>query len=455
MTVAMRAMPRASGPLALRVAIVRGGSIEREWFVKEGVVTFGASLDADVVVPGASVACATLFDVGERTELVVPEGVSGRALVAREQIALTTARTLTLDETARGRVLLAGSGDTAVAVLFQRVPAPVERTKPSLPASVRGGVLDRVDWLFTAIAAASFMTHFAVVIGLQSADFPMPPSLAEIDDRYAEVLLTDATPPPPPMVDDDDPSLPSEASETPSTPEHTAPDHVASPTHTPSHAPSSAPSGDEQAAIDAVAHAEATHAVEEVIGHIGTSGVFADMLRNGGPTDSAADVMAQVEGVQIASRDPGAIGIRTGHPSGTEHGLEGLRTATGPVGPRDEGEQLTERHVQVHVDPIIDDPMEPTFDQRALVAAIRHRLPAIQRCYEMQLSHSSGLAGRLTVSMQVEQVGSLSHVEISEDTVGSRALDECVIGNIRSIRLATGPSEAVTVEYPLVFAPQS
>src|SRR5207253_7681128 len=98
--------------------------------------------------------------------LAIPAGASGRLQLTSGpcDLASLAGTTITLDASARGRVVLAGRGEDAVALLFQRVAAPEKRTRPELPASVRGGLFSSVDWLFTALAAASFMLHLGLVV---------------------------------------------------------------------------------------------------------------------------------------------------------------------------------------------------------------------------------------------------------------------------------------------------
>lgn len=462
MTTAMQAVrrttPGESDRSALRVAIARGGRIEREWILESGSVTVGRSDDADVCIAHHASSSSTLvrIDDGEMT-LVVPTGASGRLQLATgpRDLAQLAGTSITLDSSARGRIVLAGRGDDAVAVLFQRVAAPEKRARPQLPSAVRGGLLDRVDWLFTAVAAASFMLHFAVVVGLSEADWPMPPSLAMVDDRIADIVYSDATiPPMPTLTDPTDPSTPTD----PTTPTSPTSPSDPSPRHpTTSHgdpAPQHSPDVDPTIALnDSV-----DTALQLLLGSTGIDGAIQNLVANGQPTTDSAAILAAAASVQpstsTASLDP-----RDGHSSALPGSTFDPRAIGSRPGERPEGRELTEagpRPPHVALQPIDGDPVDPTiFDDAMLRRALRARMPAIQQCYEAELTRTPGLAGRISISMQVERIGSLSHVVAADDTVGSRGLATCVINNVSTIRLATGPSEAVTVEYPIVFAPQN
>lgn len=458
MTHAMRAVGRAkpgeAERSALRVAIARAGRIEREWVLESGRVSAGGTDDADVFLgPHAGPATTLLrIDDGEMT-LIVPAHASGRVQLEAgpRELAPLAGTSIALDPSARGRVVLPGGAEGAVSVLFQRVAAPVKRARPELPQAVRGGLLDRVDWLFTAVAAASFMLHLGLIVGLSGADWPVPPSLAAVTDREAMIYFAEATPPPEPTIDDPsqptDPTQPSD----PTTPSHDpSPSHdpVAHATHTVTHVADPDPT---------IVAATALARVDQLlIGSEGIHGAVQDLLDHGQPTDDAASVLAAAGTVL-----PGTTTARL-DPRDHTTGLPGTdfdpRIATGPVGPLDHGTPIVERaphHPHVAWQPI-EDPIDPVvFNDAMLRAALRARMPVIQRCYETELTRTPGLSGRITVSMQVERAGVLSHVETEDDTVGSRGLSECVINNVRSIRLANGPSEPLTVSYPIVFAPQS
>src|SRR5690606_7899962 len=101
-------------------------------------------------------------------------------------------------------------------------------------------------------------------------------------------------------------------------------------------------------------------------------------------------------------------------------------------------------------DPI--DPIPPGFDTRELVRALRARMPAVQRCYEHELTRGNPDAeGRLTIGLTVMPVGSLANVRAAENQTGSEALAACTIRNLRTVRVRVGPTEPIELEYPIVF----
>jgi hypothetical protein len=454
MTTAMRAVTQAgaSARLAVRVAIARRGSLEREWIVENGELAIGRSERADVVDAALPFDRAVVLRVSaEQTELVVPIGARGRVqsgggMRGLEELA---GASLVLDETARGRLVL-GTGADEIAILFQRVPAPPARTRPALPSAVQQRLFDRVDWFFTAIAAASFMLHFAGIVALTEADWPMPPSLAEITERDAVILFAEETPPPPELPTVTEPTIPSDRPETPVA-------HVDRPiTPVRPERPSTPTRAPTQRETIASVETQVDQAIALLIGASGPDGHFASLIDHGAAITPMGELMAQVDGVAVASTDPGFT-PRTGSHSGQPHDISALRPGVVDGHEHVEGTDLVEHpvHVTVTIDPIDDpEPLDPNWDERLLRAAVQRRMSGIQHCYETELTRNPELAGRLTVSMRVEEVGALSHVHTEDDTTGSRPLSECVVRQIQTIRLTAGPEGGIVAEYPIVFAPQ-
>jgi hypothetical protein len=447
MTTAMQAVRGAMGDRsALRIAIARGDRIEREWIVEQGSVTIGRSHEADVFVADHAEKIASLIRIedGEMT-LVVPRGATGRVQlsVGPQDLATLVGAPLVLDSNARGRLVVGGAS-----VLFQRVAPPVQRARPALPASVRGGVFARVDGLFTALVAGSFMLHMGVVAMLSEHDWPAPPSLAVVDDRVADLVFSDPTPPPPDVTDTSDPTT----HETSDPTTHETSEPTTTPTHArTTHGEHSSPTSTDPALVAD----QINTAVQTLIGAQGVDGAIANLIASAQPTEDAASLLAAAATVTPATASVPAM--RTGRGGDIGDGTFAPRGAS-DVGERHEGETPITEHAphppHITLATSDDPPDHAIFDDQMLVRALRARMPQIQACYEHQLTRQPGLAGRMEISMQVERIGILSHVAITDDTVGSPELEGCVVRTVEHIRLATGPSEPVTVTYPIVFAPQ-
>ncbi|MCC6556676.1 MAG: AgmX/PglI C-terminal domain-containing protein [Polyangiaceae bacterium] len=168
MTAVMRAVTRPRGPVVLRVALVRGGVvIEERTLEGRADVTLGPDERSTFVLPERSAPDSlVLFDRrGGAYHIHDGPSMKGRITAGGRAVDLGGAerRRIPLEQGARGRVTLGGT-----TVLFQLAPAPPAAPRPALPASMRAGLADGVDWMTTLIAAFSFLVHFGAVGALWS-----------------------------------------------------------------------------------------------------------------------------------------------------------------------------------------------------------------------------------------------------------------------------------------------
>nr|MDQ3037068.1 energy transducer TonB [Myxococcota bacterium] len=311
MTMAMQAVQvRSSGPKVLRIGVIQGGKIVEERIVRQReTVTVGSSERNHFIVPGMPPRFELFQLVGAdyilnftadmRGRVGLPGGVQELDQL-RASGAARNAGThwqVKLSDTSRGKVVI---GDTTL--LFQFVVPPPVQPRPQLPAAVVGGFIAGIDWLFTAFVMFSFMSHFGFIIFLENADWPIQPTLATIDDRIADMIFNEPEPPPP----EDEPELTDDATEEPAEVAETEPAPRGEPS--PSTDPGTPSERQERADSDArMAVEEATAQVDQLLlGALSSeSGAFADVLAGGAVTGSAEDILAQAEGVGVATSSGG------------------------------------------------------------------------------------------------------------------------------------------------------
>ncbi|HEU4410511.1 MAG TPA: AgmX/PglI C-terminal domain-containing protein [Polyangiaceae bacterium] len=205
MTAVMRAVTVATGPKVLRIGLVQSGKVIEERVVKQRThVTVGPSEKNLFVVLGPNLpASFRLFElINGEYYLNFLDGMGGRvalqtgptdlaALKGQARRSPQGAYQVKLTEDARGKITV---GETTF--LFQFVAPPPVMPKPQLPASVKAGWADRIDWSMTVIAAFSFLLHFGAV-GFFYSDW----ADKVIDDEAVAGLLEriKALPPPPPV----------------------------------------------------------------------------------------------------------------------------------------------------------------------------------------------------------------------------------------------------------------
>ena len=223
-------------------------------------------------------------------------------------------------------------------------------------------------------------------------------------------------------------------------------------------------SGESRADSDArLAVEEAQAQVEQMLlGALGgADGAFQDVLAGGAVTGSAEDVLAQAEGVGVAtSAEGGSLRERGGggRVGGRTAGLGGLQARQGGAGQQQqEGERIVERVIRgrVNAGALEDESGSGVFDPSIVTRQIRARIRAIQTCYERELRNNPTLAGRVLVRFTIQPTGTVSGATAQENTTGSPAVASCVVNTIRRFRFNPGPEGGnVTFAYPFVFAPQ-
>ncbi|MBZ0269810.1 TonB family protein, partial [bacterium] len=88
-----------------------------------------------------------------------------------------------------------------------------------------------------------------------------------------------------------------------------------------------------------------------------------------------------------------------------------------------------------------------------LMAVVRKYAPGLQFCYDNELRSSPGLGGKLVVSLTVAASGRVSDAVIVGDTVGSAAMAECALTQIRAWKFPEIPEGSVTFQVPFVYTP--
>ncbi len=89
----------------------------------------------------------------------------------------------------------------------------------------------------------------------------------------------------------------------------------------------------------------------------------------------------------------------------------------------------------------------------SLLAAVRRYAPGIQFCYDNELKKDPSLRGKLVVNITVEANGTVSGVDVVDDTLGSGAVRNCVLAQIRGWKLPEIPEGVVSFKAPFVFTP--
>jgi protein TonB len=429
----------------LRVGLVAGKRIVEERVLRDPrAVTFGASARSTFILPPDALARPwRLFEAHRgRLRLRLSPTMTARIAADAEVTSLGVAsepvRTIELGANARGKVTL---GETTI--LFQRVRPPAPHARPQLPSSVRRHVFADLDGTFTSFVTASLLLHLTMVIYLRQVDWPRRPAIDEVPDRFIHEFQKRPRPVPTPPLSTARPE-PTQAARAPEAkPARATPEAHAAPKPT--------PTATER-------HAALEKQVQKIgfIAYIGARGdgpsPITDLLRDGNADQPVEQALKGVSGVAVAQSDQlrnlprlGAGGGRVATPTGLR--IAGNIAVAGDVGPALERGVKTNLRVD---EPTVED---GHADAAAIAREIRARRKAVSACYERALKQQPTLAGKLIVRFSLSAAGTVTAVDIDEDTLGAPDVAACVRATALRWRfpaLAEGPA---ALSFPFVFQP--
>jgi hypothetical protein len=442
MTVSIAVSPHRPGHRErrmLRVGIVHGRRIvEERLLARTGDVTIGTSPRNTFIVPWDDVPERwRLFEErGGRRLLHLAPTMSARiadgAAVTRfePRAAGGVTRPIPLSDRARGKVTVGGT-----TVLFQLLRPPAPQPRPQLPISIRRRVTAEIDRWFAAALAFTALLHIAFVVYLRQVDWPRRPSLEEIPDRFIRQVVRVPRPAPPRSA----PAGRAARAPTPAPATH-APAAAARPIR---------PAPRSRDALEAEVRRIGLIPILTARGPDGSSAI-SDVLSAGAVDRPLEDALRGVGGVAVASTGS----LRGLHPAGSGHGKvatpDDLRGQAGIHAPRGVG-PVAERDVasRLEVDrPVIEG---GRADLEAITREIRARRKAIAACYERALKQKPTLAGKLVVRFSIAAAGTVSAVDIDDDTLGAPEVGACVRALVSRWRFAPPAEAPVELSFPFVF----
>jgi hypothetical protein len=98
-------------------------------------------------------------------------------------------------------------------------------------------------------------------------------------------------------------------------------------------------------------------------------------------------------------------------------------------------------------------PTGDVLDKEAIRRVVQAELPAVRKCYEAGLLSRPELAGKLTVSFQIEATGSVSSASASG--LGDARVESCVSSVIEGVQFPADQDRGiVVVNYPFTLRPK-
>jgi hypothetical protein len=453
----------APKPKILRIGIIQGGRIVEERLVrKRENITIGQSAKNMFVVPSEALPRNWLLFEASGSQYVAhfSDGMDARIAVGNEIISLSQLKQtgkiqkkgaswpLPLDERSRGKISLAD-----MTILFQFVTPPPPQPRPQLPASVRGSALTGVDWFFTTIAAISFLFHLIFIIYLRSVDWPRKPDIEAVPDRFVQMVVKK------PEEKKAEVKKPVEAKKEeekkPEKKKGADEEKKAAPKHELTDE-EKAKLAEEKARLDAERRARLADQVKQtgLLKLLGAKadgeGSIADVLGKGDVDRDQEKAFQGVGGVGVANNNDQLRGIKSGGSgSGRVASVGGLRGGAGIAG-GGTGSAAAEKKVSGVVKseaPAVDGELDP-----AMVAKeVRTRLGAIKACYERALKRNPNLSGKVIIHWTITQAGTVSGVDVEQDTLGDAEVASCIKSLIARWRFPAPSGGSVEVSFPFVF----
>src|SRR6266542_1157216 len=462
-TQAAARQPVSSAPGAklkiLRIGIIQGGRIVEERLVrKRENITIGQSAkNMFVVLSDALPRNWLLFEAsGTGYTAHFSDGMDARIAVGNEIISLSQLKqtgkiqkrgvswVLPLDERARGKITLAD-----MTILFQFVTPPPPQPRPQLPASVRGSALSGIDWFFTTVAAVSFLLHLVFVIYLRNVDWPRKPDIEAVPDRFVQMVVKKEEKKPEPKKEEVAKVEEKKEEKKKGEEEKKAPKKELSEEE-------KAKLAEAKAKADAERRARLAEQVKStgLLKLLGAKsdggGSIADVLGKGDVDRDQEKAFQGVGGVGVASGNDSLRGIKSGGSgSGRVADAGNLRGGAGIAG-AETGKGAGERTVKAAIKteaPAVDGDLDPNM----VAKEVRSRLGAIKACYERALKRNPNLSGKVVIHWTITQAGTVSGVDVEQDTLGDAEVASCIKSLIARWRFPAPSGGSVDVSFPFVF----
>src|SRR5450432_444709 len=448
-------------PKILRIGIIQGGRIVEERLVrKRENITIGQSAKNMFVVPSEALPRNWLLFEASGSQYVAnfSDGMDARIAVGNEIISLAQLKQtgkiqkrgaswpLPLDERSRGKITLAD-----MTILFQFVTPPPPQPRPQLPASVRGSVFSDVDWFFTTIAAISFLLHLSLVIYLRNVDWPRKPDIESVPDRFVQMIVKK-----PEEKKVEKPAEVKKTEEAKKEPEKKKGADEEKKVKKELTDEEKAKLAEDKARADAERRARLAEQVKStgLLKLLGAKadgeGSIADVLGKGDVDRDQEKAFQGVGGIGVANNNDQLRGIKSGGSgSGRVASVGGLRGG-GSIAGGGTGAAAVEKKVSGVVKseaPAVDGELDP-----AMVAKeVRSRLGAIKACYERGLKRNPNLSGKIVIHWTITQAGTVSGVDVEQDTLGDAEVASCIKSLIARWRFPAPSGGSVEVSFPFVF----
>jgi hypothetical protein len=158
--------------------------------------------------------------------------------------------------------------------------------------------------------------------------------------------------------------------------------------------------------------------------------------------------VVDAEGNEVSGFVPGGEGISA---LGAAVGTKGFDVSAD--GPEVAGLDKKERKISLKGGPA---DIDGDADKKAVQATIRNRMSALQSCYDKALRANAGLNGKITYTITISVMGTVTAVQVLDDSLQDDAVRGCTVAKIKGWRFPTTPGAEASsdVTFSVVFSGQ-
>jgi hypothetical protein len=445
----------------LRIGIVQGGKIVQERLIKPGQpVTIGESakntfpLPPEAVPPGLPKRFPLFVPAGDGYQISFTDQVGGRLAIDEEVQDLAVLKDrpdaqkkgdawmVPLNEKSRGKVQLGN-----VTVLFQFVAAPPESARVAERGDFRPKLFDEDDTPFIGFLALWSAIAAVFLVYANHVGPTQQVSMAEIPDRFAEILLAPKSDvePPPPLETDEPTTDPNMAAEKAKKEEAKKPEEKLPKASNDKERAENAALAREQKREQVMAQS----ALLAMIGTRGASGkgVTEDIFGDG-QVRELSDALDGAGGVEVGTS--ASVGAKKaagdgGRADGTAGGVGttgGGEVGTGGPGV---GSGAPARKSAANLGSVEAYSGEGADAARS---ALKKYAGRVKACYDQRLKENPNLAGRLVLEIDV-QGGRVTTARVDENGTGDAELASCITKSARTWSLPAEISDTFMLPFSL------
>ena len=103
------------------------------------------------------------------------------------------------------------------------------------------------------------------------------------------------------------------------------------------------------------------------------------------------------------------------------------------------------------ITPSVDGELDPSVVSKE----VKRRLGAIKACYERALKRNPSLSGKVVVFWTITEAGTVSGLDIEQDTLGDPEVSNCIKALVKGWRFPRPSGGSVDVSFPFLFQSSS